>query len=245
MRISSSQFSQIYFSFHIQAVDQYKQFTDFDFWLYAVVSCTVDFFSKFIFDIFLILASICRKYNISFCGIWTLALVEFLVHKGQESVWCADVKVHFVFEAFDESFLHSSHYEALESNWEKIYKQPSKINRKKIWSRTKLYNFKCFARKIKFYNLFLQQITRNMAADCSFFMKIVSSEYLQNMLCTQIIVSVLFWRHSEQFWYTTCSEDVESLESWKVDKQDMLLIEKCFCSQLYGTNLTYQYLARS
>ena len=198
-----------------------------------------------IFTFFLFSSSVGRKYNISFCGIWTLALVEFLVHKGQESVWCADVKVHFVFEAFDESFLHSSHYEALESNWEKIYKQPSKINRKKIWSRTKLYNFKCFARKIKFYNLFLQQITRNMAADCSFFMKIVSSEYLQNMLCTQIIVSVLFWRHSEQFWYTTCSADVESLESWKVDKQDMLLIEKCFCSQLYGTNLTYQYLARS
>ena len=115
MRISSSQFSQVYFSFHIQAVDQYKQFTDFDFWLYAVaVVCTVDFFSKFIFDIFLILASICRKYNISFCGIWTL--IEFLVHKCQESMGCANVIIHFVFEAFDESFLHSSHYEALKKN---------------------------------------------------------------------------------------------------------------------------------
>ena len=48
--------------------------------------------------------------------------------------------------------------------------------------------------------------------DCSLFMKIVSSEYLQNMLCTQIVVFVLFW-HSEQFWYTTCSADVASF--WK------------------------------
>ena len=51
-----------------------------------------------------------------------------------------------------------------------------------------------------------------MTTDCSFFMKIVSSEYLQNMLCTQIVVFVLFW-HSEQFWYTTCSADVASF--WK------------------------------
>ena len=43
-------------------------------------------------------------------------------------------------------------------------------------------------------------------------MKIVSSEYLQNMLCTQIVVFVLFW-HSEQFWYTICSADVASF--WK------------------------------
>ena len=43
-------------------------------------------------------------------------------------------------------------------------------------------------------------------------MKIVSSEYLQNMLCTQIVVFVLFW-HSEQFCYTPCSADVASF--WK------------------------------
>ena len=60
--------------------------------------------------------------------------------------------------------------------------------------------------------LFLHQLTHNMTTDCSLFMKIVSSEYLQNMLCTQIVVFVLFW-HSEQFWYTTCSADVASF--WK------------------------------
>ena len=51
-----------------------------------------------------------------------------------------------------------------------------------------------------------------MTTDFSLFMKIVSSECLQNMLCTQIVVFVLFW-HSEQFWYTTCSADVASF--WK------------------------------
>ena len=51
-----------------------------------------------------------------------------------------------------------------------------------------------------------------MTTDCSLFMKIVSSEYLQNMLCTQIVVFVLFW-HSEQFWYITCSADIASF--WK------------------------------
>ena len=45
--------------------------------------------------------------------------------------------------------------------------------------------------------LFLHQLTHNMTTDCALFMKIVSSEYLQNMLCTQIVVCVLFW-HSEQ-----------------------------------------------
>ena len=60
--------------------------------------------------------------------------------------------------------------------------------------------------------LFLHQLTHNMMTNCSLFMKIVSSEYLQNMLCTQIVVFVLFW-HSEQFWYTTCSADVASF--WK------------------------------
>ena len=58
--------------------------------------------------------------------------------------------------------------------------------------------------------LFLHQLTHNMTTDCSLFMK--STEYLQNMLCTQIVVFVLFW-HSEQFWYTTCSADVASF--WK------------------------------
>ena len=60
--------------------------------------------------------------------------------------------------------------------------------------------------------LFLHQLTHNMTTDCSLFMKIVSSEYLQNMLCTQIVVFVLFW-HSQQFWYTICSADVASF--WK------------------------------
>ena len=40
--------------------------------------------------------------------------------------------------------------------------------------------------------LFLYQLTHNMTTNCSLFMKIVSSEYLQNMLCTQIVVFVLF-----------------------------------------------------
>ena len=40
--------------------------------------------------------------------------------------------------------------------------------------------------------LFLHQLTHNMTTDCSLFMKIVSSEYLQNMLCTQIVAFVLF-----------------------------------------------------
>ena len=40
--------------------------------------------------------------------------------------------------------------------------------------------------------LFLHQLTHNMTTDCLLFMKIVSSEYLQNMLCTQIVVFVLF-----------------------------------------------------
>ena len=59
--------------------------------------------------------------------------------------------------------------------------------------------------------LFLHQLTHNLTTDCSLFMKIVSSEYLQNM-CAKIIVFVLFW-HSIQFWYTTCSADVASF--WK------------------------------
>ena len=50
--------------------------------------------------------------------------------------------------------------------------------------------------------LFLHQLTNNTTTDCSLSMKIISSEYLQNM----------FW-HSEQFWYTTCSADVASF--WK------------------------------
>ena len=53
--------------------------------------------------------------------------------------------------------------------------------------------------------LFLNQLTQNMTSDCPFFMKIVSSEYLQDMLCTQIVVFVLFW-HSKKFWHTTTSE---------------------------------------
>ena len=48
--------------------------------------------------------------------------------------------------------------------------------------------------------------------DCSLFIKIVSSEYLQKMLCTQIVAFVLLW-HSKQFWYTKCSADVASF--WK------------------------------
>ena len=36
--------------------------------------------------------------------------------------------------------------------------------------------------------LFLHQLTHNMTTDCSSFMKIVSSEYLQNMFSTQIVV---------------------------------------------------------
>ena len=41
--------------------------------------------------------------------------------------------------------------------------------------------------------LFLHELTQNMTTDCSLFMKIVSSEYLRNMLCTQIVVFVFFW----------------------------------------------------
>ena len=40
--------------------------------------------------------------------------------------------------------------------------------------------------------LFLHQLTHNMTTDCSLFMKIVSSDYLQNILCTQIVGFVLF-----------------------------------------------------
>ena len=40
--------------------------------------------------------------------------------------------------------------------------------------------------------LFLNQLTHNMSTDCLLLMKTVSSEYLQNMLCTQIVVFVLF-----------------------------------------------------
>ena len=42
--------------------------------------------------------------------------------------------------------------------------------------------------------LFLHQLTHNMTTDCSLFMKILSSQYLQNMLCTQIVVFVLTFR---------------------------------------------------
>jgi penicillin-binding protein-related factor A (putative recombinase) len=40
--------------------------------------------------------------------------------------------------------------------------------------------------------LFLNQLTHNMTTDCSLFMKSISSEYLQNILCTQIVGFVLF-----------------------------------------------------
>ena len=36
--------------------------------------------------------------------------------------------------------------------------------------------------------LFLHQLTHNMMTNCALFMKIVSSEYLQYMLCTQIVI---------------------------------------------------------
>ena len=42
--------------------------------------------------------------------------------------------------------------------------------------------------------LCLHQLTHNINTDCSLFMKIVSSEYLQNMLSTQIVVFVLIVR---------------------------------------------------
>ena len=42
--------------------------------------------------------------------------------------------------------------------------------------------------------LFLHQVTNNMTTDCSLSMKMLSSEYLQNMLCTQIVVFVLTFR---------------------------------------------------
>ena len=45
---------------------------------------------------------------------------------------CADVKIHFVFEAFDESFLHSSH-EALKKNKKKEIKV-EKIGQKNWFS---------------------------------------------------------------------------------------------------------------
>ena len=101
-------------------------------WTYKRTRHRIDrYLSKYLFATFLlILASICRKYNISFCGIWTL--VEFFVHKCQKSVGCADVKVHFVFEAFDESFLHSSHNEALKkkvlmNSFVQIYIRDTKV----------------------------------------------------------------------------------------------------------------------
>ena len=52
----------------------------------------------------------------------------------------------------------------------------------------------------------------NPQYDNRLFMKIVNSEYMQNMLRTQIVVFYLFW-HLEQIWYTTCSADVASF--WK------------------------------
>ena len=61
----------------------------------------------------------------------------------------------------------------------------------------------------------------NPRYDNRLFMKKVSSEYLQNMLCTQIVVFVLFW-HSKQFWYTTCSADIASF--WK----------RCICNIYCG-----------
>jgi hypothetical protein len=36
--------------------------------------------------------------------------------------------------------------------------------------------------------IFAPTKTHNMTTDCSLFMKIVSSDYLQNILCTQIVV---------------------------------------------------------
>ena len=90
-----------------------------------------------------------------------------------------------------------------------------------IWKPVKVQVNLC--RKL----LFLQQLTHNMTTDCWLFMKTVSSEYLQNMLCTQIVVFVLFWL-SEQFWYTTCSADVASF--WKRFG--------CTCQYVIRTNLT-------
>ena len=56
------------------------------------------------------------------------------------------------------------------------------------WSNSSYH----FAVKVKL--LFLHQLTHNMTTDCSLFMEILSSEYLQNMLCTQIVVFVLTFR---------------------------------------------------
>ena len=64
--------------------------------------------------------------------------------------------------------------------------------------------------------LFLHQLTLNMMADCSLFMKIVSWEVripAEHVVFINCFFFVLFW-HSEQFWYTTCSTDVASF--WKI-----------------------------
>ena len=55
-------------------------------------------------------------------------------------------------------------------------------------------------------HLFLQQLTQNISKACSLNYKF-STWKLQalNMLCTQIDFLVFYW-HSEQFMYTTCSE---------------------------------------
>ena len=74
----------------------------------------------------------------------------------------------------------------------------SVVNDRKKWT-FQIFIPKYLTLLLKLYQIYtvsltgksLHQLTHNMATDCSLFMKIVSSEYLQSMLCTQIVVFVL------------------------------------------------------
>ena len=64
-----------------------------------------------------------------------------------------------------------------------------------------------------------------MTTDCSLFMKIVSSEYMQNMLCTQIVVFVLTLRtilvHNM---FCRCCELLKKVYLYKMKLQGLYII---------------------
>ena len=72
--------------------------------------------------------------------------------------------------------------------------------------------------------LFLHQITHNMTTDCSLFMKIVSSEYLQNMLHTKS-----FWNNIIQW---TSHDDLTEKIVLDLDSMEAAFFVKSLSAEL-------------
>ena len=71
----------------------------------------------------------------------------------------------------------------------------------------------------------MHQLTHNMTTDFSLFMKIISSEYLQNMLCTQIVFVLTFRTIKVHNMFCRCCELLKKIYLYQNDRS-------CFPSYL-------------